>query len=451
MKRLRDSIHGLALNVDRFFFARRGAWPFGLMRIAWSGVALAYFVMQWKDIAAYYSDDGFLPRDLVWMVTRSEWKVSILSLSGDASFAFGCYVVLLLSLTCSMLGIFPRVSTITSYVLMASFHERDPMTLGGGDTVLRNLGFILAIAPGIHALSLGRLRLQYATWREKRSLLPPVTMPAWPYRLLLWQLIILYVTSLWWKLLGDMWIDGTAVGAALHHSIFINWSYGFMNLLMPMTETATYMTLLWEATWFLLLIPEPLWRRIPLLGKIPIKRFIVAGGFLFHGSIAILMDVGSFSYALMAGYMGLFDDHDRAWLKNFVDRRQTHPIVVLYDGQCRLCRRSAFALAMLDAFTHLQLVDFRNAKAKKEIAPHLDESQLDLAMHILLPDQPVSAHATPRQVVYTGFDAFRFMTWHLPALWLAMPFLYLPGVSHVGCRIYAWIAQNRRKCSHDRC
>ncbi len=441
MKRLLRFIGGLSQSIEGFFFARRGAWPFGLMRIAWAGIALAYFVMQWKDVAAYYSDDGFLPRDLVWLVTRSDWKISILSLSGDPSFAFGCYVALILSLTCSMLGIFPRVSTVASYVLMASFNERDPMTLGGGDTVLRNVGFILAIAPGIHALSLGRLRQQYAEWRKQHSLLPPMTMPAWPYRLLLWQIIILYVTSLWWKLLGDMWIDGTAVGAALHHSIFINWPYGFMNLLMPLTETVTYMTLLWEATWLLLLIPETLWKRIPLLRNVPVKRFIMAGGFLFHGSIAILMDVGSFSYALMAGYMGLFDDRDRAWLKKFVDVRQTHPIVVLYDGHCRLCRRSAFVLAMLDAFKHLTLVDFRDAQAKKNVAPHLDESQLDLAMHILLADGSVR----------TGFDAFRFMSWHLLALWPAMPFLYLPGVSHLGRRIYAWIAQNRRKCSHDRC
>lgn len=442
MKRLMDAIDGLVLSpIEGFFFARRSAWPFGLARIAWSAVALAYFVMQWKDIAAYYSDEGFLPRDMIWLASRSDWRISILSLSGEPSFAFSCYIALLVSLTCSMLGIFPRVSTIAGFLLMASFHERNPMTLGGGDTVLRNIGIIFAIAPGIEAVSLSRLRQQYAQWRKKRSLLPHVTMPAWPYRLLLWQMIVIYISSLWWKMMGNMWLDGTAVGAALHHSIFINWPYSFMNLFMSFTETATYLTLLWEASWLLLFVPAPLWNRIPLLRRVPIKRLVVLGGFLFHGSIAFFMDVGSFSYALMAGYMGLFDDGDRAWLKKVLDRRQIHPIAVLYDGSCRLCRRSAFGLAVMDGFDHLKLVDFRDAKKKNGVAPHLDESQLDLAMHILLPDQTVR----------TGFFAFRFMSWHLPALWLFAPFLYLPGVSHMGRFAYAWVAQNRRKCTHDRC
>lgn len=443
MNALLRSVTGPILrSVEGFFFARRAAWPFGLMRIAWAGVALAYFLMQWFDVAQYYSDEGFLPRDLVWLVTREDWIFTILSYNGEPWFARTVYCALLAALACSMLGVAPRTSTILSYFLMASFHERDAMTLGGGDTVLRNVGFILMLAPGIRALSLSRAWKQRAQWKGTRALLPPVTMPAWPYRLLLWQLIVIYATSTWWKLLGDMWVDGTAVGAALHHSIFLNWSYSVTNHVMPFAAFLTWSTLLWEGSWVLLLVPRAAMRWLPgRLRDVPMKRLIVAGGFLFHGSIAFFMDVGSFSYAIMASYLGLLDDRDRAWLASLVDKRQTHPIMVLYDGSCRLCRRSALVLALLDAFKHLKLVDFRDAKAKNAVAPHLHESQLDLAMHILLPDGSVR----------TGFDAFRFMSWHLPALWPAAPLLYAPGVSHVGRRIYAWVAQNRQKCTHDRC
>lgn len=428
-------------SIDAFFFARRGAWPFGLMRVAWASVALTYLLFQWKDVAAYYSDDGFLPRGLMGLVSREEWIASILTLDGGAGFAFALYLLLLLSLACSALGIAPRISTVASYVLLASFHERDAMTLGGGDTVLRNVGFILMLAPGIESLSFKRLRLQYAAWRSSRAILPPATMPAWPYRLLLWQMIVLYGTSLWWKLLGDMWADGTAVSAALHHKVFLNWPYGVVNLLMPFAPFITWATLAWEAAWLLLLVPR----------TTVAKRVVLAGGVLFHGSIAFFMNVGSFPYALFAGYLGLLDDRDRAWLRRIVDRRQSHPIAVLYDGSCRLCRRSAFVLALLDAFSHLRLVDFRDAAAKKKTAPHLDESQLDLAMHILLPDLPGEASAKSGGSVRTGFEAFRFLTWRLPALWPLMPLLYVPGVSHLGRVLYAWIAQNRRKCTHDRC
>ncbi len=431
----------LMTAIDGFFFAPRSAWPFGLMRMAWAAVALTFFLRQWPDVALYYSDEGFLPRDLVHLVTRENWMFSVLSYNGDAWYAWTWYGVMLAALTCSMLGIAPRTSTVVSYLLMASFHERDAMTLGGGDTVLRNVGFLLAISPGIHALSFARLRKQYALWRKNRSFLPALTMPTWPYRLLLWQMIVIYINSLWWKLLGDMWWDGTAVGAALHHMIFINWSYGVINHLMPFAMALTWTTLLWEASWLLLLFPSALTRRIPLVKKLPLKRLVMAGGLAFHGGIVLVMDVGVFPYAIFAGYLGLLDDTDRAWLKRMIDWRMRYPIMVLYDGSCRLCRRSAFGLAMLDTFKHLRLVDFRDAAARKKAAPHLSESQLDLAMHILLPDGSVR----------TGFDAFRFMSWHLPVLWIKAPFLYLPGISHLGRIAYRWIAQNRQKCTHDRC
>lgn len=427
--------------LDGFFFARRSAWPFGLMRIAWATVALAFFLRQWFDVDAYYGDGGFLPRDLVYLVTREDWIFSVLSYGGDPAYVWGWYIAMLAALACSALGIAPRTSTVASYLLMASFHERDAMTLGGGDTVLRNVGFILAIAPGIEALSLSRLRKQRASWKTARMLLPPATMPAWPYRLLLWQMIVLYGTSLWWKLLGDMWLDGTAVGAALHHSVFLRWPYAFVNYLMPFAAYLNHATVLWETMWLLLLVPAPLWRRIPGVGGLPIKRLTLAGGVLFHAGIGFWMDVGVFPYALAGAYLGLLDDGDRAWLKGLVERKLASPLTVLYDGSCRLCRRSAFGLGMLDAFSHLRLVDFRDPAAKKAVAPHLHESQLDLAMHVLLPDGSVR----------TGYDGFRAIAWHLPALWPAAPFLGLPGIRDAGRVIYARIARNRTKCTHDRC
>ncbi len=454
MKNIFSSFGGSLLRgLDGFFFARRSAWPFGLMRIAWAWTVFAFLLMQWNEVANYYSDIGFLPRDLTHLVTRNEWIFSVLFWNGEPWYAFAVYLLLLASLVCTMLGVAPRISMILSYVLLASFHERDAMTLGGGDTVLRNVGFILMLAPGIEALSFKRLRLQYAHWRTSRTLFPPVTMSAWPYRLLLWQMIVLYGTSLWWKLLGNMWLDGTAVGAALHHMTFLRFSYAVTNEVMPFAAFITYATLWWEGTWLLLLVPHAVTNLLPRrLRIIPLKRLILAGGIFFHGGIALFMDVGSFSYAMFVAYLGLLDNRDRTWLTRLAARHQAHPIVVLYDGSCRLCRRSAFGLMLLDAFKHLKLVDFRDDQARKEVAPHLSESQLDLAMHILLPERsPGEALAKSGQSVRTGYVAFRHMSWHLPALWPFAPFLYLPGVSHLGRRIYAWIAANRLKCSHDRC
>lgn len=424
-------------TIDNFFFAKRAAWPFGLMRIGWAAVTLAFMLFQWADIDAYYTNAGFLPEQFIGTETRNAWALSLLHISGNKEFVWALFGLLLAALTSTVLGVFPRISVVISVVLLFSFHERTPLVLGGGDTVLRTIGFILMIAPGISALSLSRLRAQYVHWRKKRTLLAPLTMPAWPYRLLLWQMIVLYGTSLWWKLQGTMWLNGTAVETALHHPLFADPTVTVLEPLMFLAPFITWAVLAFEAVWILLLIPQNIWKRL----RIPLKRIILIAGVLFHGSIALFMDVGSFSWAIVAAYLGLLDASDRAWLKHLIDRHAVHPIIVLYDGSCRLCRRSAFGLALLDTFKHLHLVNFRDTDARKKVAPHLSESQLDLAMHILL----------PKQRVKTGFNAFRYASWHLPALWPAAPFLYLPGISHLGRRVYAWVAKNRQKCTHDHC
>jgi hypothetical protein len=50
---------------------------------------------------------------------------------------------------------------------------------------------------------------------------------------------------------------------------------------------------------------------------------------------------------------------------------------------------------------------------------------------------------TPQAKVLTGFRAYRWITWRLPATcWLA-PFLYVPGVSWAGEWVYRRVAANR--------
>jgi hypothetical protein len=75
------------------------------------------------------------------------------------------------------------------------------------------------------------------------------------------------------------------------------------------------------------------------------------------------------------------------------------------------------------------------------IAPDLSLEDLDKSMHIVLPGGSVER----------GFDAFRALAWHLPALWALAPLLYLPGVLPLGRAAYARIAERRRRCTHAEC
>lgn len=439
-------------SIQAFFFTKQTANGFGLMRIAWAVVTGAFLLMQWKDVALYYSDIGLLPPELIPTITRSGFRFTILTWVGTPDAVFSLYILLLLCLLSMALGIFPRIMTWASVLLLFSFHERNPMVLGGGDTLLRNIGFLLMIAPNISAFSLKRASQQWQSWRTTRKWLPDATMSAWPYRLLLWQMIVLYGTSLWYKLLGTMWIAGTAVESALHHPVFVRWPLWLIDYLMPMAPLVDWASLTWEALWILLLVPRWFTQLLPKpLQKIRLKRLLIIGGILFHGGIFILMDAGVFSLAIFTAYLGLLRDDDFQWLRKIFTKKQSsipnsefrihNSVFVLYDGHCGLCLRSVCILHLCDWLDRLSLVDFRNREKAKQIAPDVTENALDKSMHIKLPNGSYR----------TGFDAFRTLTWKLPPLWIVAPFLYLPGIPQVGRKAYASIAERRKKCTHETC
>lgn len=110
--------------------------------------------------------------------------------------------------------------------------------------------------------------------------------------------------------------------------------------------------------------------------------------------------------------------------------------VVLYDGDCPLCRRSVGVLKRLDWLGALAYHSARDADRLPPSWVPLDPDRLLEEMHVLTPN---------RTNAYAGFRAFRWMAWRLPVTIPLAPLLYLPGVPWLGNRVYRWVARNRLK------
>ncbi|MEI7687093.1 MAG: DUF393 domain-containing protein [Planctomycetota bacterium] len=108
--------------------------------------------------------------------------------------------------------------------------------------------------------------------------------------------------------------------------------------------------------------------------------------------------------------------------------------VVLFDGDCPLCRKSVSWLTWLDWRRALTFVNFRDDGDPIVREAPTTKERLAEEMHVW---------PARRNRLYHGFGAFRFMAWRLPLLWPLAPFLYLPGVPWLGQKIYLWIARNR--------
>ncbi|TSC97813.1 MAG: hypothetical protein Greene101449_1081 [Candidatus Peregrinibacteria bacterium Greene1014_49] len=434
----------LLASIDRFFFRRISASGFGLMRIAWAATALIFLLFQWNDVLFFYSSDGIIPPELFASSFRSDFRFSVFQYVTNPASVFAIYLLMLAVLMCAMIGWKTRLSTMAATVLLFSFHERNLLPLGGGDTVLRNFGFLLMIAPQISAFSIDRARKCWRQWEESKTLLPPLKMSIWPWRLLLWQFIVIYIASGLDKASGNMWLQGTAVASALHHPHFARWPMPVMDVISILSPLLSYAVLVFEFGWLLMLIPRSLSQELPqLCAPHSVRRALLLGGILFHGSILLLMNVGSFSVAMLSGYFGLLLDKDFVDLRMWINRKfanRKSQIVVLYDASCLLCRRSMFVLLLLDHHHRLHAVNFRDGKLRNNYAPDIAIKDLDRSMHIKI-----------RAENFSGFDAFRKLAWHLPVLWPIAPLLYTPGVPPIGRIVYARIATSRNRCSDGFC
>lgn len=432
----------LSTAIGDFFFAPVSAFGFGLMRSMWAGVNLFYFVSQWPDVINYYSGAGYFQPELMGTYARATYRFTLLTWVTDPAAVFALYLLFLLALTCMLVGYRAKMATVVSVVLLFSFQEHTFFMFAGGDTMLRTLGFYLVLAPTVSAFSLDRLLQQRDHWRDHGVLLAPLRMSAWPYRMVLWQFIVVYVTAGWYKLLDPLWRNGSGVAVALRDLEFARLPLWAINLFTPGTGLANYLTILMQLAWVLLLIPTPLRtcfvpRR---LRRYSLKRVLIYSGFLFHLFILTLMDAGTFSLAMFSGYLGLLLQEDFDALRGWWIWRKRRLATVLYDGRCGFCCGWMVPVLLCDWLHRVQAVDLHNAPARQEVLPDVPLTRLEQTMHVRLPNGEIA----------TGFDGIRRLLRHLPPAWLLLPLLWLPGVAAVGRRLYARVAA-RRSCTHATC
>jgi predicted DCC family thiol-disulfide oxidoreductase YuxK len=116
---------------------------------------------------------------------------------------------------------------------------------------------------------------------------------------------------------------------------------------------------------------------------------------------------------------------------------------VIYDGQCGFCIR---ALKICRALDVRRVLRFHDANARESVLvafPELTRADFENAIFAIAPDRSATR----------GFFAFRRILWESPLMWPLIPLFYLPGSGHVGPRVYAWVARNRRRfgCVTESC
>ena len=185
------------------------------LRVALGLLLLADLVLRSRDLVAFYTDAGVLPRAVLREQFGAIASLSLHALSGSAWFQGALFLVAGAAAAALALGYRTRLATAASFVLLVSLHARNPVLLNAGDSLLRRLLFWGAFLPlgrrwSVDALRAGRdaggERTEHSKVRTRGDLVVGVASAA-----LLIQVVLVYTANALFKLRGDLWVSGEAI------------------------------------------------------------------------------------------------------------------------------------------------------------------------------------------------------------------------------------------------
>jgi hypothetical protein len=278
----------VAQGWSRFWFEPEPTSTLALVRIAFGVLVLLWTATLLPDLFSFFARDGVVPTQPATTVfthfQSGTW--GLLDVWRSDAAVVAVVVALLVGAVGLIAGFATRLAALLVFVGVVSLERRNPFVFNSGDYLVRNLSFFLLLAPAGASLSLDR-------WRGARERFWefPARAP-WALRLIQVQVSILYLSSVWDKVQGNTWNEGTAVGYALRVADlqrlpvpnFLTDSIGITNLL-------TYGTLATE-----LALGVLIWNRVA-------RPYVIAAGIGMHLFIDWSILVGFFSYAIFVCYV----------------------------------------------------------------------------------------------------------------------------------------------------
>lgn len=239
---------------EHFWFRPEPTSTLALLQIAVGAVVIAWALLLAPDLQTFYGVDGVVPG------TRAAPVLEAVLLLGGAALVVGYRT---------------RLAAALVFVSLAWLHRVDPWAMHAGDGLLRDLVFVLAIAPG----------------GARRAGGFPLRAP-WAIRLVQLQVSVMYLAAVAAKLGGSTWRDGTAVSYPLRLPELTRFAPPeWLTGSVAGAHVLTWGTLATEAAIGLLV-----WSRRA-------RPWVLALGVGLHLSIDVTLRAGLFSWIVLAAYV----------------------------------------------------------------------------------------------------------------------------------------------------
>ena len=260
-----------------------------VFRMAVALVVLGDVWVAWGNGPLLYTDDGLLPRPILF---ERHWPGamawSLHALGGSWAWQATLLGIEGLAALCLLAGWHTRLATIVCWVLVCSLELRNPLVTSGADTVLRLLLFWGMFLPLGACWSLDESR-KPGTCSDDRNTLFSILAACF-----LMQIALIYVFSVACKTHPAWWSDGTALREVLELDVYVRpfgiWLRSHPTLCVVLTKLTVCLELFGPVIALL-----PVWRTG--------ARLVAASAFfMLHGGIACCLDIGFFPYIMMAAW-----------------------------------------------------------------------------------------------------------------------------------------------------
>jgi hypothetical protein len=310
MRLLRNRAAGAYASWEGWWFTPRETSTLAVIRIYYGVLMFFWTASQIPTLFTFLGPDGIVPKAPSFGDTPGGWSAwSILALFPSKPVVVALIVVMLVASVMVAVGFRPRIGAALLFIGAVSIQRRDPYVYNAGDILIRIMALYLALSPCGEALSLDRWR----RYRDSFWEFPKKTQ--WTLRLMQLQVSFVYLDSVWAKVQGHHWNDGTAVSVALRIGDLNRLPVpGFMTHSEIIANFLTYFAL---ATEFAL--GTLVWNR-------KARPYVLLAGVGLHLGIDWAIRVGFFSYAIIMFYISFIEPSTMSerilWLRDRALRRR---------------------------------------------------------------------------------------------------------------------------------
>jgi uncharacterized membrane protein YphA (DoxX/SURF4 family) len=296
----------------------------------------------------WFSEQGYLPAYAaqLWFQDRNPPvagldrlfplgvpRIDLLNGITDPRITYPFYLAVLVLSLLVCLGVGTRFTAFFLALGVVSLHGRDGAILHGGDTVLRVSVIYLAVSPCGRACSVDRL---VGLWRN-RAPHRIADVSLWSQRLIMFNVALIYFTSVWNKWDGEKWRTLTATYYPERLAEFFRFPYPDFLKSLWMAKITTAGTLLTEfSLGTLVFFP-------------PARKYVLFAGVLMHSWIEYSMNIPLFSFMMISSYVIFFQGEEiSAWaLRMGLRLRKFHVQIRLPKSQ-KLTPRGVAIFSAID-------------------------------------------------------------------------------------------------------